>query len=100
MSLINLAGIPSLWIDQMQLANSGSTIKNELRDDFEPFIKPFQKSLLKKQYKVYTLLRFHKIFENDKYFGKVNLMINSGFNNILVDYWQFSTEGIKENNKY
>lgn len=72
-------------------------MKQELKDEYQPYIKPFQKNLLRKQYKVYTLLRFHKIFENDKYFGKnINLMMNTGYMNIILDYWQFSTDHLKE----
>lgn len=77
MSLINLCGIPSLWMDQRQFATAGSKIKTNDTDVFDPYLKPFQKNLLKKQYKVYSLIRFHKIFENDKYFGKnISLMFN------------------------
>tara|TARA_B100000519_G_C14018939_1_gene332428 strand:- start:233 stop:499 length:267 start_codon:yes stop_codon:yes gene_type:complete len=75
MSLVNLCGIPSLWVSSYNLATQGvptfalSTI-GEQTEVVEPYIKLFQKKLLKKQYKVYCLLRFHKIFENDRYFGK------------------------------
>jgi hypothetical protein len=67
MSLLNLCGVPSLWVDSKQYTSSGTKMAN---GTVEPYIKPYQKKLLKKQYKVYELLKFHKIFENEKYFGK------------------------------
>lgn len=67
----------------------------------EPYIKPFQKKLLKKQYKVYELLKFHKIFENEKYFGKtMNYMHHHNNQSVFQDYYFFSTDYLKENNKY
>lgn len=76
MSLVNLCGLPSLWIDQREFVSSSAKIfMTDEKAVHEPFIKPYQKNLLKKQYKIYALLRFHKIFENEKYFGKNLSMI-------------------------
>lgn len=75
MSLINLCGVPSLWMEPKDYVIKGSKVLTMDQsgtpvESIEPYIKPFQKKLLKKQYKVYELLRYHKIFENEKYFGK------------------------------
>jgi hypothetical protein len=103
MSLLNLCGVPSLWIDQREFVTSSAKVfVNEDKPINEPYIKPFQKNLLRKQYKIYALLRFHKIFENEKYFGKnLSMIYNQNYQNILVDFWQFSTETLKDtNNKF
>lgn len=68
---------------------------------FEPYIKPLQRKLIKKQYKVYELLRFHKIFESEKYFGRsLNIMHNQQNQTIFQDFYFFSTDFLKDNNKY
>ena len=65
---------------------------------FEPFLKNYQRKLLKKQYKVYTLLRFHRIFENERYFGKTMNYLSTQMNQQLFnDYFYFKTENLKEN---
>lgn len=53
MSLLNLCGLPSLWIDQKSLANGFSKTLVEDTEVAEPYYKPFQKNLMKKQYKIY-----------------------------------------------
>ena len=81
MSLINLPGIPSLWMDSRQYCSSGSTLPN---GTIEPYIKPYQKKLIKKQHRVHELLKLHKIFENEKYFGKtMNYMHNHNNQNLF-----------------
>ena len=105
MSLVNLCGIPSLCINSYNLATQGvptmalSSI-GEQTEVIEPYIKPFQKKLLKKQYKVYCLLRFHKIFENDRYFGKQASYMGGSSQGIFQEYYHFQTESLKETNKH
>ena len=77
MSLINLGGVPSLWMNPKEYCSEGSYIQivdslGKSKSQFMPYIKPFQRKLMKKQYKLYELLRFHKLFENEKYFGRTN----------------------------
>lgn len=49
MSLINLCGIPCLWIDPRELAIASAKITaGEKSSHYEPYIKPYQKNLLKK----------------------------------------------------
>jgi hypothetical protein len=55
---------------------------------------------MKKQYKLYELLRFHKIFENEKYFGRSIMNNNQQVgNSIFQDYYYFSTDLLKDSNK-
>lgn len=101
MSLVNLCGIPSLWMDPRQLIRAKVRIPDGDHEIKEPYIKPFQKNLLKKHYKIYSLLRFHKIFENEKYFGKMMGTMNHHQPlNIFSDLYQFSIETLKENTKF
>lgn len=54
MSLVNLCGIPSLWMDPRQFATAGAIIQDgSPLSTFEPYIKLYQRKLLKKQFKVY-----------------------------------------------
>lgn len=105
MSLLNLCGVPSLWLDSRIYATSGTPYFYKEKDEevraIEPYIKPNQKKLLRLQYKVFELLRFHKIFENEKYYGKANsghyhLQVNS----LFQDFYSFSTENLKDNSKF
>lgn len=106
MSLINLCGVPSLWLDPKEFATGGSkrTINSYDQPErvvHENYIKVFQRKLIKKQYKVYELLRFHRIFESEKYFGRsLNNMHNQQHQALFQDYYFFSTDFLKDNNKY
>ena len=101
MSLLNLCGIPSLWMDPKEFSTGCNKIivdsyHSQQKIIQEQFIKPYQRKLFQKQYKVYELLRFHKIFESEKYFGK---SINQ-IQNVFQDYYYFSAELLKDNAKY
>ena len=89
-------------MDQREYATAYSKVMvPDERSIYEPLIKPLQKNMLKKQFKIYSLLRFHKIFENNRYFGKnISMMLNQGCQNIISDFFQFSTESLKESSKY
>mmetsp|Transcript_12253 Transcript_12253/g.18993 ORF Transcript_12253/g.18993 Transcript_12253/m.18993 type:complete len:115 (-) Transcript_12253:1755-2099(-) len=56
---------------------------------------------MKKQAKMLSLLKFHKVFENEKYFGRSMNAMHSQVNQIIFqDYYFFTTDFLKDNNRY
>ncbi len=103
MSLVNLCGVPSLWMGAKDFANGAATITGSEEDasTMMPFIKPYQKKLMKKQAKMFSLLKFHKVFENEKYFGRSMNAMHSQVNQLIFqDYYYFTTDFLKDNNRY
>jgi hypothetical protein len=102
MSLVNNCGIPSLWVTPRQLLVGGSKLsytdsKGRRRQITQPFIKPLQKRLVKKLSKVYELLRFHKVFETEKYFGRTMSVLHQQSSSLVFqDYFFFSTDFLRD----
>jgi hypothetical protein len=53
MSLVNLCGVPSLWMNPKEYCSEGSYIQivdtlGKTKTQFMPYIKPFQRKLMKK----------------------------------------------------
>jgi hypothetical protein len=99
MSLVNNCGVPSLWINPQEYSRGGSKLsfsdsKGRKRQVQIPFIKPLQRKLARKHAKVYQLLRYHRVFENEKYYGKriYEYYVTQAFQ----DYFFFTTDFLKD----
>jgi hypothetical protein len=65
-----------------------------------PYIKPLQKKLVRKHAKMYELLKFHRVFETEKYFGRsMQRGYDSPSTSSFYDYYFFTTDFIKDKYK-